>query len=59
MAEGCGPMERARHTMEAAFEFFQKIGVDFSSFHDRDSASLVPQDVCRPTRKYGLGENRR
>ncbi len=32
------PMEVARATMEAAFEFFTKIGVDFWCFHDRDIA---------------------
>ena len=32
------PMERARETMDAAFEFFRKLGVDFYCFHDRDIA---------------------
>jgi xylose isomerase len=32
------PMERARQTMDAAFEFFQKLGVDYYCFHDRDIA---------------------
>ena len=32
------PMEVARMTMEAAFEFFTKLGVDFWCFHDRDIA---------------------
>jgi len=32
------PMDRARQTMEAAFEFFQKLGVSFYCFHDRDIA---------------------
>lgn len=32
------PMDRARQTMEAAFEFMQKLGVDFYCFHDRDIA---------------------
>ncbi len=32
------PMDRARETMEAAFEFFQKLGVDYYCFHDRDIA---------------------
>lgn len=32
------PMDRAKATMEAAFEFFQKLGVDFYCFHDRDIA---------------------
>jgi xylose isomerase len=32
------PMDRARETMEAAFEFLQKLGVDYYCFHDRDIA---------------------
>jgi xylose isomerase len=32
------PMDRAKETMEAAFELFQKLGVDFYCFHDRDIA---------------------
>ena len=32
------PIVRARETMEAAFEFFQKLGIDFYCFHDRDIA---------------------
>ena len=32
------PIDRARETMEAAFEFFQKLGVDYYCFHDRDIA---------------------
>jgi xylose isomerase len=32
------PMDVARMTMEAAFEFFTKLGVDFWCFHDRDIA---------------------
>lgn len=32
------PMERAKATMEAAFEFFTKLGVEFWCFHDRDIA---------------------
>lgn len=32
------PMERAKATMEAAFEFFTKLGVGFWCFHDRDIA---------------------
>jgi len=32
------PMVRAKETLEAAFEFFQKLGVDFYCFHDRDVA---------------------
>ncbi|HKJ68318.1 MAG TPA: xylose isomerase [bacterium] len=32
------PMDRARATLRAAFEFFQKLGVDYYCFHDRDIA---------------------
>jgi xylose isomerase len=32
------PMDRAKDTLEAAFEFFQKLGVGFYCFHDRDIA---------------------
>ena len=32
------PMDRAKDTLEAAFEFFQKFGVDYYCFHDRDIA---------------------
>ena len=32
------PMEAARQKMDAAFEFFQKLGVPFYCFHDRDIA---------------------
>jgi xylose isomerase len=32
------PIERAKETMRAAFEFFQKLGIDFYCFHDRDIA---------------------
>jgi len=32
------PLDRARATLEAAFEFFQKLGVDYYCFHDRDIA---------------------
>ncbi len=32
------PMERARNTMDALFEFLQKSGIDFYCFHDRDIA---------------------
>jgi xylose isomerase len=31
-------MGRAKETMEAAFELFQKLGIDFYCFHDRDIA---------------------
>jgi xylose isomerase len=32
------PMDRAKETMDAAFEFFQKLGIDYYCFHDRDIA---------------------
>jgi xylose isomerase len=32
------PMQAARDTMDAAFEFFTKLGVDYWCFHDRDIA---------------------
>jgi xylose isomerase len=32
------PMDRAKATLEAAFEFFQKLGIDYYCFHDRDIA---------------------
>ncbi len=32
------PMDRARATLDTAFEFFQKLGVGFYCFHDRDIA---------------------
>jgi xylose isomerase len=32
------PLDRARATMDAAFEFFQKLGVEYYCFHDRDIA---------------------
>ncbi len=32
------PMSRAKDTLEAAFEFFQKLGIDYYCFHDRDIA---------------------
>ncbi len=32
------PMDRSKATLEAAFEFFQKLGVDYYCFHDRDIA---------------------
>lgn len=36
--ESSDPMVRAEETMWAAFEFFQKLGVEFWCFHDRDIA---------------------
>lgn len=32
------PITRAKDTMNAAFEFIQKLGIDFYCFHDRDIA---------------------
>ena len=32
------PMDTAKATMDAAFEFFQKLGVNYYCFHDRDIA---------------------
>jgi xylose isomerase len=32
------PMDRAKDTLDAAFEFFQKLGIDYYCFHDRDIA---------------------
>jgi len=32
------PMDCAKETMDAAFEFFQKLGVNYYCFHDRDIA---------------------
>jgi xylose isomerase len=31
-------IDRAKETMEAAFEFFQKLGIEYYCFHDRDIA---------------------
>jgi xylose isomerase len=36
--KAANPMDRAKQTMEAAFEFFQKLGMDYYCFHDRDIA---------------------
>ena len=35
---GAKPMEQAENTLEAAFEFSQKLGVPYYCFHDRDLA---------------------
>jgi xylose isomerase len=44
------PMEVAERTLDAAFEFFTKLGVDFWCFHDRDIApeadSLAETNKC-------------
>jgi xylose isomerase len=37
-APGADPIESARHKMAAAFEFFDKLGVPYWCFHDRDIA---------------------
>jgi len=34
------PIDRAKETMDAAFEFFAKLGVDYYCFHDRDIAPM-------------------
>ncbi len=36
--QAADPMQRAHDTMDAAFEFFTKLGVGFWCFHDRDVA---------------------
>jgi xylose isomerase len=36
--KGSSPMDAARKTMAAAFEFCQKLGVEYYCFHDRDIA---------------------
>ena len=38
LAPAADPMEAARQKMDAAFEFFVKLGVPFYCFHDRDIA---------------------
>jgi xylose isomerase len=38
LAVGADPMEAARAKLDAAFEFIQKLGVPFFTFHDRDVA---------------------
>ena len=37
-SEGGSPMEIARKTLDATFEFLQKLGVTYYCFHDRDIA---------------------
>jgi xylose isomerase len=32
------PMDRAKETLDAAFELFEKLGIDYYCFHDRDIA---------------------
>ncbi|MEE9117879.1 MAG: xylose isomerase [Calditrichia bacterium] len=43
------PMDQAKDTLEAAFEFFQKLGVSFYCFHDRDIApeGAMFTDSCK------------
>src|SRR5262245_18819684 len=43
------PMQRARDTLDAAFEFFTKLGVGFYCFHDRDLAPEADTfaETCR------------
>ena len=36
--EGNDPIDKAKNTMDAAFEFFEKLDVDYYCFHDRDIA---------------------
>ncbi len=36
--KGKNPLKRAENTMDAAFEFFTKLGVNYYCFHDRDIA---------------------
>ncbi|MDR1867546.1 MAG: xylose isomerase [Treponema sp.] len=38
VADAKNPIEVAEHRMDAAFEFFSKLGVEFYAFHDRDMA---------------------
>jgi xylose isomerase len=38
LATGMDPMEAARAKLDAAFEFVEKLGVPFFTFHDRDVA---------------------
>ncbi|GHT59031.1 xylose isomerase 2 [Spirochaetia bacterium] len=36
--EGKNPIEKAENKMDAAFEFFTKLGAEYYAFHDRDMA---------------------
>jgi xylose isomerase len=38
ISDAKSPMEAAEHKMDAAFEFFTKLGAEFYAFHDRDMA---------------------
>ena len=52
---GADPMDAARQKMDAAFEFFAKLGVPFYCFHDRDIApgGRDVQGVGGATRRDG------
>lgn len=38
VADAANPVEAAEHKLDAAFEFFTKLGAEFYCFHDRDLA---------------------
>ncbi|MGD8781994.1 MAG: xylose isomerase [Ignavibacteria bacterium] len=40
--QSANPPDKAKNTLEAAFEFFQKLGVEYYCFHDRDIAPEGP-----------------
>ena len=42
------PLEAAESTMDAAFEFFRKLGVKYHCFHDRDIAPEGASCSARP-----------
>jgi len=49
---GATPIDRARHRLDAVFEFATKLGLDYYCFHDRDMApagrpSASPRRTCR------------
>ena len=55
----CDPMTKARATLQASFEFSQKLGLRYYCFHDRD---LAPEgdtfaDSCRNLEKQEYLEN--
>ena len=54
-APGADPLTAARQKMDAAFEFFTKLGVPFYCFHDRDIApeGALVQGVGRAARRDG------
>lgn len=45
------PLETARHTMDAAFEFMAKLGVEYWCFHDRD---IAPEGASIPETNKSL-----